>query len=147
MQRNDSQCPFRIPSGKIPRISGHCRMTDRNYRYMFQLRIAADFRQVIHHPIENLLRSLCHIPLLVDSGSDPYQSDSHPGQCFPETRHLEQGFLTHIVLSYHYGTQLMAIGRYPQEGSRFFAGFGRDESFQLYGPLPFLGSSKQSTAQ
>ena len=56
-----------VTPNNIVRTIGDCvkKFAGRLYK-------SGDFCQIIHHLIENLLSSFCHIPLLVNTGSDPY---------------------------------------------------------------------------
>ena len=113
VNREYSQCTFRIPGGKVPRISSHCRVSDGDDRGKLQFCISAYFRQVLHHCFKDLLGTFCHVPALVYSGSDPYLCNSQFVHILPKFRMLENCLFGHIMLPNNNGTDLFAVFRYP----------------------------------
>ena len=142
MERHHRQCTFRIPGRKVPRESGHGRMSERNERHLTQFRVSTHFRQIVHHLVKHLLRTFAHIPLLVYSGSNPNQPHSHLGQRVTERRHIKQHLFRHVLLAPHHGRQALAMCRNPQEGFRFLFRFVRYKTFQCDRPLPLSGTNR-----
>ena len=124
MKRDYSQSPFRIPCRKVPRICSHGRMAERYDWYIFQFIVSTDSGKIVHHSLKCLLHSGLYLPLLVQSGGNPYHTYSHLSKFLSETVHFEQRLFRHIMLAYDNCLYTVCFRRQPQKSLRISVSLG-----------------------